>query len=228
MKTLLLLLTALLPTVFAAGDGALHAGGLTLSASGQKLILDHEVGGGAPYYNRHLLHPTWPGGASGITIGVGYDLGYNSPEQIARDWSALPPATLRQLQDCAGLKGTAARLRLPALRHLIIPWTTALTVYQRNTIPRFARATHDAYPGVHTLHPHIQSALLSWVFNRGPAIHPTADRDREKRAIRTAVPARPQALPAQFRASKRLWTGRNLPGLIRRREDEALLIEAGL
>ena len=225
MKTLILLLTSLLP---AAADDFLHVGGLTLSPPGQKLILDHEVGGGAPYYNRHLLHPTWPGGASGITIGVGYDLGYNTPAQVARDWSALPPGTLRQLQGCCGIKGSVVRLKLPALRHLVIPWSAALAVYQKSTIPRFARATHDAYPGVHTLHPHIQSALLSWVFNRGPGIDPRSDRDREKRAIRSAVPARPQALPAQFRASKRLWTGRNLPGLLRRREDEALLIEAGL
>jgi len=211
-----------------APSAALTTGPLTLSAEGMQLILDHEVGGGAPYYNRHLLHPTWPGGASGVTIGVGYDLGYNTPAQIARDWSALPAAAVRQLQSCAGITGTAARLRLPAVRHLIIPWSTALQIYQGSTIPRFARATRSAYPGVETLHPHIQSALLSWVFNRGPAIHPTSDRDREKRAIRSAIPTRPPALPPQFRASKRLWSGRNLPGLLRRREDEAILIEAAL
>lgn len=206
----------------------LRAGGLTLSPEGMKLILNHEVGGGAPYYNRHLIRPTWPGGASGVTIGVGYDLGHNTPARIAKDWATLPPAAIRQLQSCAGITGTPARLRLPAVRHLIIPWDTALTVYQNHTVPRFATAARTAYPGVETLHPHIQSALLSWVFNRGSGIHPTNDRDREKRAIRHAIPTRPAALPPQFRASKRLWTGGNLPGLLRRREDEARLIENGL
>ncbi|WAC18940.1 hypothetical protein OVA24_17040 [Luteolibacter sp. SL250] len=220
----LLILAALLP-LHPQAAGEKH---LTLSAEGLQLILDHEVGGGAPYYNRHLIRPTWPGGASGVTIGVGYDLGHNTRGDIARDWSALPPATLRQLQACAGITGASARLRLPAVRHILIPWESALRVYRQRTIPRFAADTRTAYPGVHTLHPHIQSALLSWVFNRGPGIHPTSGRDREKRAIRSAIPARPSALPPQFRSSKRLWTSTNLTGLIRRREAEAALIEQGL
>ncbi|MBX3740262.1 MAG: hypothetical protein KF712_04680 [Akkermansiaceae bacterium] len=224
MKSLILALAALIPL----HAQPTHTGPLTLSAEGMKLILDHEVGGGAPYYNRQLIHPTWPGGASGVTIGVGYDLGYNTRGDIARDWSALPPAAIRQLQSCAGITGTAARLKLPAVRHLIIPWESALGVYQRSTIPRFTAATRAAYPGVHTLHPHIQSAMLSWVFNRGPGIHPTSVRDREKRAIRSAIPARPSALPPQIRASKRLWTGTHLTGLIRRREAEAKLVERAL
>jgi len=224
MKSLLLILAALLP-LHAQPPGG---GSLSLSAEGMKLILDHEVGGGAPYYNRRLIHPTWPGGASGVTIGVGYDLGHNTRAQIARDWSTLPPAAVRQIQSCAGITGTAARLALPSVRHIIIPWESSLRVYQQRTIPRFAAATRAAYPGVHTLHPHIQSAMLSWVFNRGPGIHPTSTRDREKRAIRSAIPARPSVLPPQFRASMRLWTGTNLTGLIRRREAEAALIEHGL
>jgi hypothetical protein len=224
MKFLLLALALLIPL----HARPMHTGSLTLSTEGMRLILDHEVGGGAPYYNRRLLHPTWPGGASGVTIGVGYDLGYNTRGDIARDWSTLPPAAILQLQSCAGITGSSARLKLPAVRHLIIPWESALSVYQRSTLPRFAAATRAAYPGIHTLHPHIQSAMLSWVFNRGPGIHPTSVRDREKRTIRSAIPTRPSVLPPQIRASKRLWTGTNLTGLIRRREAEAKLVEMGL
>src|ERR1043165_7773563 len=32
----------------------------------------------------------WPGGASGITIGIGYDLGYESSGDFANDWQAAP------------------------------------------------------------------------------------------------------------------------------------------
>lgn len=198
---------------------------LTLSPEGMQLILDFEVGGGAPYYNRYLQRPSWPGESSGVTIGVGYDLGYNTRTQIAQDWAELPAGVVARLQSCAGITGAAGRLKVPGVRDIVIPWETALKVYQRRTIPRFAVLTARAYPGTAKLHPHIQSAMLSWVFNRGPGIT-ASGRDREKRAIRSAIPSLPRSLPPQFRASKRLWT--TTPGLIRRREAEAKLIESAL
>ena len=36
-----------------------------------KLILKYEVGGGASYYNKALKNPCYPGGESGVTIGIG-------------------------------------------------------------------------------------------------------------------------------------------------------------
>ena len=209
----------------APAANTIPAAPLTLSPEGMKLILDFEVGGGAVYYNRYLIRPCWPGESSGVTIGVGYDLGYNSRSQIAADWSMLPAGTLSRLQSCSGITKSAARLKLSSVRDIVIPWEIALQVYQRKTVPRFAALTAKAYPGTTQLHPHIQSAMLSWVFNRGEGIGSTS-RDREKRAIRSAIPSSPPALPPQFRSSKRLWT--NTPGLIRRREAEAKLIEAAL
>jgi hypothetical protein len=214
-----------LPKAAPARSVGIPADPLTLSPEGMQLILDFEVGGGAVYYNRYLIRPSWPGESSGVTIGVGYDLGYNTRAQIARDWSMLPAGTLARLQDCAGIKGAAGKLKVASVRDILIPWETALSVYQRKTVPRFAGLTESAYPGTKTLHPHIQSAILSWVFNRGSGITSSA-RDREKRAIRDAIPGKPPALPPQFRSSKRLWT--NTPGLIRRREAEAKLIETAL
>ena len=38
-------------------------------------IIEWEIGDRA-YYNKYLSHFTWPGGASGVTVGFGYDLGY--------------------------------------------------------------------------------------------------------------------------------------------------------
>ena len=34
--------------------------------------------GGENYYNKYLKSVSWPGGASGLTIGIGADLGYMS------------------------------------------------------------------------------------------------------------------------------------------------------
>lgn len=222
----ILLAMAAVPSMPSSGV-FLESGGLKISREGYQLILDHEVGGGPSYYNAALKSPEWPGGASGVTIGVGYDLGYNTRDQIAKDWHVLSPDVISRLQSCAGITGQSARLKLASVRSLVIPWDIANDVYQHSTIPRFAALTKRAYPGVETLHPHVQSANLSWVFNRGEGIS-SSDRDREKREIRANTPSNPGKLPAAYRSSKRLWVGKGLPGLIRRREDEARLIEAAL
>jgi len=52
------------------------------------LIIQHEVGGRA-YYEKKLQAPIWAGGESGVTIGMGYDLGFNSEKQFMLDWSGV-------------------------------------------------------------------------------------------------------------------------------------------
>ena len=59
-----------------------------LSDKAYNLILKYEVGGGSAYYNKALKNPCYPGGASGVTIGIGYDLGYNTKAQFTNDWKS--------------------------------------------------------------------------------------------------------------------------------------------
>jgi hypothetical protein len=206
-------------------DVFMHSGGLDISKEGYNLIIKHEVGGGASYYNRYLRKPCYPGGASGVTIGVGYDLRFNSKAQIAKDWGVLHPDTVARLQSVSGRQGTSSLAR--SLASISIPYDVALDVFNKNTVPRFAAITRKSYKGVDTLHPHIQSAMLSWCFNRGGGISSTSSRDREKRGMRAAIPTKPGLLPALFRESKRIWVGKGLDGLLGRREDEAALCELG-
>lgn len=223
-----------LASVYAGGsmpatgsDVFLRSGPLAISKEGYNLIINYEVGGGPSYYNRYLQRPTWPGGASGVTIGIGYDLGYNTKAQIASDWRELPADTIARLQSVAGLKGSEAKYRLKTVSSILIPWGVAEKVYKERTIPRFATITERSYQGTSTLHPHVQGAMLSWVFNRGGGIS-SSSRDREKRNIRSFIPSQVRKLPAEFRASKRLWVGKGLDGLLSRREAEARLIESSL
>jgi hypothetical protein len=46
------------------------------------LIVMEEVSSQAAY-TKLYQGPTWPGGASGVTIGIGYDGGYSTPAVIA-------------------------------------------------------------------------------------------------------------------------------------------------
>lgn len=199
-----------------------------LTPAGFQLILDFEVGGGEPYYNKKFARPTWPGGDSGVTIGIGYDLGNHTLEQFTADWkSRLAAWPFQLLRASLGVKGPAAKDRLPLLTTVVVPWTEALAVFRNTTIPRFYRMTVDVYPGLEKLPGDAQGALVSLIYNRGASLE--GDRRVEMRQIRDAV-AR-EDLPAiaqSLRQMKRLWEGQGMAGLIARREAEAKLVEAAV
>lgn len=202
---------------------------MELNEASMKLILDFEVGGGEAYYNRLLKSPIWPKGASGVTIGVGYDLGYNTATTIRRDWSPhLSAATVARLVTVAGKTGASARDALGSVRDLVVPWAAAFAVYRGVTIPKFWAMTRRAFPGVDGLHPNAQGALLSLIFNRGAAM--SGPRRAEMRAIRGHVPAKDYAgIARQIRLMKRLWVGTEIErGMTRRREAEAALVGASV
>ena len=85
--------------------------GLTCSMTGLKWIVQFEISSEA-FYNRFLKHPTWPGGASGVTIGIGYDLGYVSAAQMRRDWDGkIADADVKALEKVCRLKAEDARAK---------------------------------------------------------------------------------------------------------------------
>lgn len=207
------------------GD-TIPAGPLLISPESKSLIIEFETGGKS-YYQSRLQRPTWPGGASGATIGLGYDLGYNTKAQIRTDWSGLPDTQITALTSAAGYKGTAAKYRVSALRWIIIPWDAAERVFVTRTMPRFGSMTDAAFPAITRTHSHVQGSMLSIVFNRGSSL--TGSSRIEMRAIRDHIAAgRISAIPREIRAMKRLWIGKGLDGLLRRREAEAQLIEKSL
>jgi hypothetical protein len=76
------------------------------------LIIQHEVGGRA-YYEKKLQAPIWAGGESGCTIGMGYDLGYNTDKQFMLDWSgAINLNFINALRPTIGIKGPQAKAML--------------------------------------------------------------------------------------------------------------------
>lgn len=195
----------------------------TISDSARKLLLEFEVGGGETYYNARLKRPTWPGVASGVTIGIGYDLGYNSAAVMRSDWSALPWADTERLAAVCGIKGSAAKPAAARVKDIVIPWGMALEVFEVVTIPKFASHTRHAFPGSEKLHPDAFGGLLSLVFNRGASL--IGPSRAEMRGIAGLVGRKNyRAIAEQIRAMKRLWPG--VRGLLRRREAEAALIES--
>lgn len=204
-------------------EAAVEGVSLTVSRKGLQQLVRHEISSAA-YYRRLLSHPTWPGGGSGITIGIGYDLGYNTGAQMRKDWSGkLPEIDLERLASVCGLRGDGARQVLRNVESVFIPLEAARRVFYESTLPRYAADTARVYPGVQDLHPHAQAALLSLAYNRGTSLR--GSRRREMAAIKELVVQRDYAgIAEQIRSMKRLWEGRGLDGLLKRRDDEARLV----
>jgi|19_taG_2_1085344.scaffolds.fasta_scaffold56921_1 hypothetical protein len=211
------------------GGGVIPGLSLPVSEEARDLIVGYEVGG-KTYYQKRLATPTWPGGASGVTVGFGYDLGYNTAEQIRRDWGGvLSSSEVDALISVSGRKGSSGKYALSSVKRRVrISWEEAQGVFEGSTLPRFAKTTKGAFLLTEDrLHPHCNGALVSLVFNRGGSMR--GSRRSEMANIRSHI-AEGYAgrVPREIRSMRRLWLGRGLDGLIKRRDAEAGLFERGL
>ena len=177
------------------------------------------------------LKPAWPGGASGVIYGRGYDLGYNTKEQIKRDWAAhVNGNVLAFMLSCSGIKGEPAkRLITPTTRTLTITKDAAKKVFEDATLPRFEKLAMNTYPGLMRLPEDTIGAIVSLVFNRGTSFgtegQPSWESRREMRELAPLIQDGDlQAIADKIRAMCRLWEGKGLDGLITRRKREADLI----
>jgi hypothetical protein len=187
-----------------------------------KPIIDWETGGKNYYEQKYKCHPVWPQGASGVTIGCGYDLGYYSKEEIQKTWAPyVKQQDLTKLLKTAGLKGALAQQALPQVKSVIVDWQSSLKVFFDVTVEKFWNYTVRTFPGVEELCTSAQIAMLSLVFNRGTSLK-KEDRRKEMIALVPLVQKKDyKGMAKQFRSMKRLWSN----GLVQRREDEAKLIE---
>ncbi|WP_146150835.1 glycoside hydrolase family protein [Photobacterium indicum] len=194
-----------------------------LSLSGIEHIIRYEISSPA-YYETKLKSPTWPGGDSGVTIGIGYDLGYVTPDKFRFDWQTeLSASSLDRLTKVCGKKKGRAKRTLSRLSHIQISYHAAHNVFIETSIPAYCQRAQRAFPGLAQLQPDAQVALLSLVYNRGSSMK--GDSRREMRAIRDAVTVKDYATIAdQIEKMKRLWAGRGLDGLLSRRDHEAELV----
>lgn len=196
---------------------------LTLSQKGFYQLVYHEISSPA-YYKKRLQKPVWPGGASGVTVGIGYDLGYHRDYHIRRDWGPfVSDEDLKKLIAVAGKKGNNAKLQIPKLKHIRIPYEAAATVFSESTLPRYAAATKKTFKGIEKCVPDVQSAILSLVYNRGTRL--SGSKRKEMKAIQSLIKQQQyDEIGDQIIAMKRLWENTGLKGLLKRRDDEAALI----
>ena len=210
---------------------------IPLATNGVAFIALEETGG-LDYYNTVTRWPHFPGYASGITIGVGFDLRFNSEATFRKLWSEhLPPKIIDELSKDIGKAGTKRRVRELKYLNIEIPFKAAWPVFTGKTLPYFNSATQSIFPSLERLPEICRSVLVSIVFNRGTAL--AGSRRKEMRNIRDLLveaddlkihkPKRKMILSDvedEIVAMKRLWDSAS--GVYKRRQAEANLWRTGL
>jgi hypothetical protein len=199
------------------------------------LIVACEVSSEAAY-KRDYYRPTWPKGASGVTIGIGYDVGYVTPAELAADWQGILSETeLSQLSKACGITKEAAAALLSRMQSVSINWDDAIKEYYNETQPRYVGLTEASLSNTNELRPESLGALVSLVYNRGASFSISESKDRtgrfqEMRNIKDHMANKAyDRIPGEFRSMKRLWEGqRDMRGLLLRRDAEAALFAYGL
>ncbi len=208
-----------------------------LPTNGIAFIAKEETGG-LSYYDMITRWPHYPGHASGITIGVGYDLRFNSAENFKETWGDhLPASHLKELLKDIGKKGSKARAIELKNKGIEVPFKSAWPVLTDLTLPRYCQSTESTYPSLSGLPDLCRSVLVSLIFNRGTSL--SGSRRREMKEIQNILESANKSnlsesrkkeilvgVEDQLLSMKRLWAPGS--GLIKRRQAEANLWRDGL
>lgn len=211
----------------ASVDRAFPPSSTQISQRATDLIIYFEVSGEAAY-RKLYKHPEWPGEQSGVTVGIGYDLGYASKETFKAEWQDfIDKEIIEKLSVACRVKGAPAAELAKSLRGVEIDWPAAFNQYTSKTQPIYVGETEGSLPNTDLLSADSLGALVSLVYNRGSPFDLRTDRFAEMRNIKSYMRAKQfDQIPNAIRSMKRLWP--NSRGLRDRREAEAKLFAIGL
>ena len=186
------------------------------------LVVRWEVGSPKQYTAKYQ-GVICPGGASGPTIGIGDDLGHQTPNEIRRRWGWHPE--IDRMVTGSGQTGPAAcNAWKKANASIRVPYDDAIRVFTLHAWPKYQAMASRAYrKGWDGLTPYHQSSLTSNGYNRGFSF--LGSKRTELVVIRdNCVPRSAADCTAdQLRASCRVWDSQPTirKGLCARRHAEA-------
>lgn len=181
------------------------------------------------YYTRHYEHFDWPQGASGPTIGIGYDCGYVTANEATVDWTGIvDDATLSAIVRACGLKGEAAHTFVQQHGSSVtVTWAQGLAEFQQREMPKWEARVQAALPNTDKLSGDSFGALVSLSYNRGCSYDLPGPRYAEMRAIKELMASQNfSQIPSEFLSMRRLWPQGG--DLWNRRGHEAKLFQQGL
>jgi len=179
------------------------------------------------------LHPYWPKGLSGVTIGVGWDLGHHSRAELRKTWAELGQDRLTGLERAVGLKGQAAETISQRLQTIEIPRDLSMRVLVLSLNEYYCPFVIQLFPGLERLPTEVQVVFVSLVFNRGASMGhepdwrtaKEVDGRWEMRQLRADVEGENIfGIYVHLGTMKRLWERSGSRGLRFRRRDEQALI----
>jgi GH24 family phage-related lysozyme (muramidase) len=184
---------------------------LHISQAGLGFIYRHEAQRGV---SNHLY---WPGGASGVTLGAGYDMKERTKNQVSADMVRIcvPKAIADKIANGAGLSGSKAEDFADDNHDLV-----TLTNAQETALLAFIIPHYEAIVRRNVHVPLTQyefDALVSFVFNPGASFLPVAS-DINQGKISAAM---------SIIKSRTLTGGARSQGLLQRRIDEIQLFLHG-
>ncbi|MDR2980800.1 MAG: hypothetical protein LBV12_00980 [Puniceicoccales bacterium] len=188
------------------------------------------------YYEKVLEFGHVPGGPrSGITIGVGYDLGHQSPEDIRRLLKGkIDESDIEKLCGLAGLRGAEAKAVFEKMEKVKIPLPVAKSIFEERVLPDVVEQTALSYPQLADLPPEAAGALISLVFNRGNALSGSSqdddgqDRRQGMANIRALLSqGKIDDVAEEIQRMKTLVSEKER-GLLVRRDSEAALFQKGV
>lgn len=126
-------------------DLVVHRGQITFNAEGNDIQ-------GSPYFNR-CLH--WPGGASGVTLGRGYDMRHRTQNSVYTDLIAagVDITSARNFSLGAGLSGETARsfVNTNKITFGAISQRAQRILFEDVVYPRYESAAQQQYNAAVTL-----------------------------------------------------------------------------
>lgn len=174
------------------------------------LVVRWEVGSPAQYVRKYQ-GVICPGGASGPTVGIGDDLGHQTPQEIHRRWSWHPDVD-RMVTASGQVGPEKCNAWRAAHRDIRVGYDDAIRVFTRYSWPTYQAMAERAYRnGWAALTSNHQGSLTSNGYNRGFSF--LGSRRTEMRHVRdTCVPGNDAPCTAgQLRASCRVWDSQ--PGI---------------
>jgi len=163
-------------------------------------------------------------------VGIGYDCGYSTADQIRVDWATyIDAARIEVLVRGAGLQGQTANQFVRVHGHdVTISWQESLAQFQGHELPKWEAIVTAHLPNTDKLSGDSFGAITSLTYNRGAGGYDApGSRFTEMRNIKAHMAAqRFDLIPAEFLSMRRLWpAGKDLWN---RRTHEALLFRDGL
>ncbi|WP_230965277.1 glycoside hydrolase family protein [Burkholderia pseudomultivorans] len=185
--------------------------GQSLSDDGMWFIFSHEAQAGTT--NR--LH--WPGGASGVTLGAGYDMKGRSEAEITADMKAigLPDETASGIAKAAGKEGADANNFARNNRNLVNLTHEQEVGLLRHTVKPYEAMVRNSIKV--QLSQNQFDALVSFAYN------PAARWDSVTNLVNNGKVEAAMSKIKEGVTSK----GQVLPGLVNRRADEVNLYQEG-